>query len=322
MERYREAKKAKEQLSGVSFDEHIFKDAQKQKRRREQNTDDEKDDRWVLQSTSGKRESVYHNQIANGGPCLTISKKRFDLLHLRHLGDEKSFSKDLEDLVLRYAPLSKGLQASIPPTLMASLEKDFEISTEGFASPLNSQLNRYCSVFPEDTVFGSLGSFFNQKKFCGSIEINPPFVASIILQAFDFMTNQLKLDSDEPLQFIVIVPIWNLEECYLKLCNSAFLSRKIDFVVRKHSYLHSSLLAPKDSRLVCGVEHASTNESSMFFLQNDLAKKKWTISNNAVRRIEAAFLQKQKPEENQTAPKLAKTPVGSNWKALKKKLKK
>jgi hypothetical protein len=40
------------------------------------------------------------------------------------------------------------------------LQKEWDTSCECFASPLNCQLSKYCSVFPEDAAFGSLGSFF------------------------------------------------------------------------------------------------------------------------------------------------------------------
>ena len=53
---------------------------------------------------------------------------------------------------------------------------------ECFASPLNCYCPRFCSAFPDtDSVFGSVGSFFDFEFVEGSFEANPPFVVSAIV---------------------------------------------------------------------------------------------------------------------------------------------
>jgi phosphorylated CTD-interacting factor 1 len=50
-----------------------------------------------------------------------------------------------------------NLHAAIPPTVFAALaQSNLKVQIEGFASPLNSTLERYYSAFPDtDVVFGS-----------------------------------------------------------------------------------------------------------------------------------------------------------------------
>ncbi len=151
---------------------------------------------------------------------------------------------------MAYAPLSKGCQAAIPSELFDVLQRDFGTTHEAFASPLNFQLLNYCSAFPGDKCFGSLGSFFDFLPTQGSFEVNPPFIASIIDNANDHMTRLLA--SEFALQFIVVVPTWQNQACHVRLTENAFLSKTVLLKAREHVYVHSSVTATKGLRkIVC-----------------------------------------------------------------------
>jgi hypothetical protein len=245
------------------------------------------------------------------------------LVHNQNDRSANLFAEDLASLLLRYAPLQKGLQAAIPLAVFELLRSEYDTECECFASPLNSQLARFCSAFPQDLAFGALGSFFDFSPVEGSFEVNPPFVASVIEQAFHHMTALLA--SLLPLQFVVIVPTWSSQLCFQLLQQSVFLSRTVSLPVRDHVFVHSSPMAPRDVRLVHGVQHASTNASTIFFLQNSPGRAKWTISNNSVKRLHLAFARSPSPASAPAPPPSSGPPPmrrGSNWNAIKKTIKK
>ncbi len=87
----------------------------------------------------------------------------------------------------------------------------------------------------------------------------------------------------------------------------------------------------QDPRLVCGIEHLSTNSTSVFFMQNDAARAKWSVSKNSIRRLRAAFAKSEVArQDEEKAPSNSKAkptkrdkraqpdPVSldANWKAL------
>jgi hypothetical protein len=167
MQRYLEVLEKRKELEGVKLDEWVFEEACNksttvEKRLRDDDAadgDGEKkrkrlhEERWVR----SPKDHVYRNAVGVG-LTLTVSAERYDRLRAGYTG--RDFAVDLEALVLRYAPLSKGLQAALPPAVMRQLS-EWDVTTECFASPLNSQLEQFCSVFPEDSVFGgAMGSFF------------------------------------------------------------------------------------------------------------------------------------------------------------------
>lgn len=111
-----------------------------------------------------------------------LSTERYT--RLRELGS----LEDLVALCLRYASIvSAANQRSIPFEVYEYTHATYGVSLEGFASPLNSQLllitpnARFCSLFEDtDSVYGSLGSFFNADLVGQSAMINPPFVVDVM----------------------------------------------------------------------------------------------------------------------------------------------
>ena len=61
-----------------------------------------------------------------------------------------AFLSDVFVLLARYNSLEgHGYQAGISESVFSYLEKSFGVTTELFASPLNCNLKRYCSLFPD-----------------------------------------------------------------------------------------------------------------------------------------------------------------------------
>lgn len=51
-----------------------------------------------------------------------------------------------------------GLQGALPVSVFEALHRQFGVSFECFASPLNCYFKQFCSAFPDtDGVFGSRG---------------------------------------------------------------------------------------------------------------------------------------------------------------------
>ena len=60
---------------------------------------------------------------------------------------------------------------------MRFLNEKLGINTEMFASPLNSTLEFFCSIFEIDKVFGGKGNFFDYVNHIeGAYSVNPPFI--------------------------------------------------------------------------------------------------------------------------------------------------
>lgn len=85
--------------------------------------------------------------------------------------------------------------------------RQYRVEYEGFASPLNYNLPKFFSLFPDtDKVYGSLGNFLTAELSPGVYCANPPYVESIMLT----MTQKLLplLASNKPFTFFVLVPGW------------------------------------------------------------------------------------------------------------------
>lgn len=138
-------------------------------------------------------------------------------------------------LLLRYECLCPGGQQwSVPEKWIKSVKKQRGLDLVAFGSPLNctSSMSRYCSGYPEDRVFDSMGSIFDLQipafceKFTGknlTIEINPPFIEKILLDAVLFVKNVLKYVKKMPefyaprLTILFICPDWEDAEYFCLL---------------------------------------------------------------------------------------------------------
>jgi hypothetical protein len=75
----------------------------------------------------------------------------------------RPFPYDIIHMILRYALFDMSNQQwSIGINLYDTIATELEIGLEMFASPLNFNMNMFCSIFLDtDKTFGSIGSFYN-----------------------------------------------------------------------------------------------------------------------------------------------------------------
>lgn len=125
------------------------------------------------------------------------------LLRLRNLYTGQNYEDDKNALINLYEFIGmNNMHLSIPPI--------FE-GVELFGSPLNTHNPQFCSPFPLEKSFGSLGSFFEYRFHKDGIYLcNPPFDEDVM----ERMANRLleMLDKTEfKVAIIITIPIWDSE---------------------------------------------------------------------------------------------------------------
>jgi len=172
----------------------------------------------------------------------------------------------------RYETLSgnsSGFQGAVTCNVFDVLTRLLDVKCEGFASPLNCYLPRFCSLFPDvDTPFGSLGSFFNQAWGSGGVEVNPPFVNATLQAAWERMQAQLQEGeaNKQALQFVFITPGWGDARWAVDAKASPFCTLLLQPGLGQHQYRDGTQW--RAQRLVW-----SANTSSFyFFLQSSAAQ--------------------------------------------------
>jgi hypothetical protein len=127
---------------------------------------------------------------------------------------------ELVALIERYYILQPdgGFFWSGPPDLykFLALKQDGLIETvEGFGSPFNhNYLDAYCSLYPDDRSFGSIGNFFHQIVHRGNENdkgyrrwiINPPFTYKIIGMVYEAITLRMNYYPND--EYYFILPSW------------------------------------------------------------------------------------------------------------------
>ena len=203
-----------------------------------------------------------------------------------------AFHCHLFSLLARYDMLEgAGLQSSLNDNVFDVLLRHFQCNMECFASPFNCRYESFCSAFPDtDTPFGSMGSFFNYNFEAltegACFQANPPFVADFILAMQRRMESLLvKEDLKIPLMFIVFIPAWKESQGWEALRNSKvcvhhlFLSQKDD----PHYYCEGTQHRRSKRYRVASFD------TSVFFLQNEIARQKWPVSDLAIEDLKFAF---------------------------------
>lgn len=118
--------------------------------------------------------------------------------------------------LMRYTALVGGSQQwMVPASVYRKLHDKYKIDIEGFASSINSQImsigGEFCSIFPEDKPFGSLGNFWDLDLNGKRIIINSPFVEPLMDRLADHLERQV------PELALVVVPSWKDAKFYKKL---------------------------------------------------------------------------------------------------------
>lgn len=159
---------------------------------------------------------------------LTIKYSEGDSLHLTLSCDKfselmkKSTSDNIIALIERYSFLcpTSGFFWSIHPDVYALFEtpgvgEPLEI-IEAFSSPFNNNLEKYCSLFQEDQLFGSQGNFFTEIRTRGSETepetsfrrwiINPPYTNYVIDRMFEAISMRMNRYPED--EYYFLLPWW------------------------------------------------------------------------------------------------------------------
>ena len=113
-------------------------------------------------------------------------------------------------ILYRYQLLgSNNHQLAVLPNIMMSMNKDYNLNFECFASLINNTFNHYCSIYYDlERYFGSVGSFFNITPLKGTFGFNPPYQKDVINKGINKLFIFLE-ESTEELTFIITIPIWD-----------------------------------------------------------------------------------------------------------------
>lgn len=180
------------------------------------------------------------DSIVIGAYSRQLPAGRIDLLLQK--GDLRSIAI----MSLRYSCLlPRGQQWNIPRPIYELMVNKYGITVEGFGSPINSQIIavnpnlNFCSLFLDtDQIFGSLGSFFDQRFDNAKIMANPPFVLDIMNKMAQFLTQTFATATN--LMCVCVVPAWTDAEFYQVLSTHPYLKQTIVLAPQQHYYVNSN----------------------------------------------------------------------------------
>ncbi|XP_038872418.1 mRNA (2'-O-methyladenosine-N(6)-)-methyltransferase [Salvelinus namaycush] len=260
--------------------------------------------RLALPSPAQPRvELHFENDIAclrYKGEMVKVNRSYFtklELLYRYSSIDDPRFEKFLSRvwcLIKRYLVMfgagvneGTGLQGALPVPVFEALNKQFGVTFECFASPLNSYFKQFCSAFPDtDGFFGSRGPFLNFSPASGSFEANPPF-SEEFMDAMVTHFEKLLEKSSEPLSFIIFVPEWRdpLTPALHRMETSAFLRHQMSVPAFEHEYRSGSQHICKKEEMYYKAVHGTV----VIFLQNAAGFAKWEPTPERIQELLAAY---------------------------------
>uniref|UniRef100_A0A673XIQ7 mRNA (2'-O-methyladenosine-N(6)-)-methyltransferase n=1 Tax=Salmo trutta TaxID=8032 RepID=A0A673XIQ7_SALTR len=242
---------------------------------------------------------------------------KLELLYRYSCIDDPRFEKFLSRiwcLVKRYQVMfgagvneGMGLQGALPVPVFEVLNKQFGVSFECFASPLNSYFKQFCSAFPDtDGFFGSRGPFLNFSPASGSFEANPPFCEELKDAMVTHFEVLLLRNSSEPLSFIIFIPEWRdpLTPALNRMETSAFRRHHMSVPAFEHEYRSGSQHICKKEEMYYKAVHGT----AVIFLQNDAGFTKWEPTPERIQELLAAYQVSQRalgspvPSSTSSAP--------------------
>lgn len=227
---------------------------------------------------------------------LTISRFHYDkllkLLKLHSSSMSDMFDELMYCCVRRYQTLfgqsGANYHAAAPSKIFQTLENEFEVKQECFASPFNAHFSTFCSAFPDvDQWFGSKGSFFDFKPKTGSFEVGPPYVAEVMLKTVKHINSLL--DSSQPLSFILYVPDWRdpVAEYHIEAEKSKYLRQLLVHEGGKHSYFKGDQQYMLDADERTFIIPFNT---VCYILQNEAGSKQWPATSDKLIKLEKAMM--------------------------------
>lgn len=148
----------------------------------------------------------------------------------------------------------------------------------------------------------------------GCFQANPPFASNFIESMCHRMHHFLMLSNEEnsqtdtkiiPLMFIIFVPVWKDSAGWKTLNSSPYLAKHV--VLCQNEDIHYYTEGTQHRRRVIksgvggkkvpddntrGAYRIASFDTSVFFLQNTAAKRKWPLSDNDVHKLKSAFAMK------------------------------
>uniref|UniRef100_A0A8P4K3C0 mRNA (2'-O-methyladenosine-N(6)-)-methyltransferase n=1 Tax=Dicentrarchus labrax TaxID=13489 RepID=A0A8P4K3C0_DICLA len=234
------------------------------------------------------------------GEMVKVNRGHFsklELLYRYSCIDDPRFEKFLSRvwcLLKRYQVMfgsganeGTGLQGALPVAVFEALNRQFGVSFECFASPLNCYFKQFSSAFPDiDGFFGSRGPFLSFCPVSGSFEANPPFCEELMdamVTHFEGLLDQ----SSEPLSFIVFVPEWRdpVTPALTRMEGSRFLRHQLNVPAYEHEYRSGSQHICKRDEMYYRAVHGT----AVLFLQNDAGFAKWAPTPERLAELTAAY---------------------------------
>lgn len=205
---------------------------------------------------------------------------------------EQDFNERVFALLQRYDTFfgdgkyeGTGFQAALPSAAFRILTREFGVTAECFASPLNCHYAHFCSAFEDtDAPFGSLGSFFEFLPIQGCFEANPPFTIEVMDEMVTHM-DMLLSQSDDPLSFIVFVPSWTDAPPLERMDRLQWLTHRLEVEAQEHSYVDGGQHKVESTRR----EYAAAHATTVYFLQNKAGHKKWPPGAAKIEMLKQAF---------------------------------
>ena len=158
---------------------------------------------------------------------------------------DKPFPYNIIHMILRYSIFDTSSQQwSIGIDLYETISDLFDISFETFASPLNFNMYRFCSIFKDtDSIFGSVGSFYNLNcenlilQNIKGVFFNPPYLPILMKKCSANCLTLLDEMNKNKFDFTIFsfLPNWNDADYIQSLIKSKYM---VDYkIVNKGNYI-------------------------------------------------------------------------------------
>lgn len=212
--------------------------------------------------------------------------KLYDLLTNKQMADELIYCCTRRYHTL-FGTSGANYHAAAPPSVFRTLQDEFGVTQECFASPFNAYFSTFCSAFLDiDQYFGSKGSFFDFKPVTGSFEVGPPYVAEVMLKTVKHL--ETLLESDQPLSFVLFVPEWRdpVAEYHNITDKSKYLRSSFVSEGGKHKYLKGD-----QQYMLYADERTFTIpfNTVCYILQNEAGSKKWPVTKKNIDLLKEAM---------------------------------
>jgi hypothetical protein len=124
---------------------------------------------------------------------------------------------------------------------------------EAFASPFNNNLDLYCSLYPEDSEFGSIGDFFTVISTRGVGEgivstcrrrwvINPPFTNTIFVQVCDAISKRMNMAPED--EYYFLMPEWPSSALYALIREHGTMTKLVGGTYLIYDHINGTYISP------------------------------------------------------------------------------